>query len=198
MGNKIYKILIKQGSPKVKRKRRGQVWIETVLYTFIAIALIGTALAFITPRITDMKDRAAIEQTIGTLNTFDEKVSAVLEDTGNRRIVDILLKRGEMYIDGGKDEVSIEVTGLRKPYSQPGAAIKEGRVSIISTQGQKTSSVILSLNYNGLADIAYLGSEDGVKKFSAAATSYKFAIDNKGDMNNDGISEILIEDVSGK
>lgn len=178
--------------------KKGQVWIETVLYTFIAIALIGTALAFITPRITDMKDRAAIEQTVGTLNTFDEKVNAVLSDSGNRRIVDILLRRGEMYIDDKRDMVGIEVTGLRTPYSQPGAVIKEGRVSIVSTQGQKTSSVMLSLNYTGLADMAYLGSEGGVKKFSSSATSYKFAIDNKGDENKDGISEILIEDVSGK
>lgn len=180
-------------------KKKGQIWIETVLYTFIAIVLIGLALAFITPRITDMKDKAAVEQTISTLNVLDERVNAVFSAPGNRRKVDILLKRGEMYIDLERDAITIEIKDLRKPYSEPGAVIKEGRVSINSTKGQKTSSVELGLNYTGLADITYKDmGPDEIKKFNPSATSYSLAIENKGVDEISGKFIVMIEEVSGK
>ena len=60
------------------RNKKGQVWIETVLYTLIGISLIGLVLAFVTPKINEAKDRAVVEQTINSLSTFDEKMNAAL------------------------------------------------------------------------------------------------------------------------
>ena len=79
-------------------KKIGQIWIETVLYTLIAIVLIGTVLAFVTPKIKQAQDRAAIEQSIAVLDLFDEKIEAVLQLQGNSRNIDITVKRGELYI----------------------------------------------------------------------------------------------------
>ena len=38
-------------------KKRGQVWVETVIYTLIALALIGTVLAFVKPKVEEMQDK---------------------------------------------------------------------------------------------------------------------------------------------
>ena len=42
---------------------KGQVWVETVLYTLIGLALIGVVLAIITPKINETRDK---------INTFFE------------------------------------------------------------------------------------------------------------------------------
>ena len=44
--------------------RKGQIWIETVIYTLIGLALIGLVLAILTPKIKEFGDRQIIEQTI--------------------------------------------------------------------------------------------------------------------------------------
>jgi uncharacterized membrane-anchored protein YitT (DUF2179 family) len=38
------------------KERIGQIWIETVLYTLIGLALIGMVLAFIMPKINETKE----------------------------------------------------------------------------------------------------------------------------------------------
>ena len=77
-------------------KKRGQVWVETVLYTLIGLVLIGLVLAFASPRISEAKDRLVVEQSINSLNAFDEKVNI---DPGNVRRIDFTIKRGALYID---------------------------------------------------------------------------------------------------
>ena len=36
-------------------KKRGQIWVETVIYTLIALILIGLVLTFITPKIKEIQ-----------------------------------------------------------------------------------------------------------------------------------------------
>ena len=67
----------------VLRMERGQVWVETVLYTLIGLALIALVLAFVTPKINQSRDKIIVEQTINSLNEFDEKIGAVLSAPGN-------------------------------------------------------------------------------------------------------------------
>ena len=40
----------------MSNSRRGQVWVETVIYTLIGIALIGLVLAILTPKIKEFRD----------------------------------------------------------------------------------------------------------------------------------------------
>ena len=42
-------------------KKIGQVWIETVLYTIVGLAIIGIVLGFAMPKINQAKDNALIE-----------------------------------------------------------------------------------------------------------------------------------------
>lgn len=176
-------------------KKRGQVWIETVLYTLIALVLIGIVLAFITPKLNDARDKAVVEQTIGALNVLDEKVAAVLRAPGNVRIIDFTLRRGDLYIDSENNLIYITIADLINPYSEPGSKIQEGRVSLLSEKGQKLSSISLTLNYSGTADIMY-DEEEKNQKFGQATTPYRISIENKGDADSEGTPEINIKQAS--
>jgi len=161
--------------------RVGQVWIETVLYTLIGLALMGLALGFIMPKINAARDKALVEQAINSLAELDGKVSTAIQaGTGNIRQSELLMKKGELYINSSSDEIIFVLKDLTKPYSEPGVEIPFGRVNVKSEAGQKTSTVYLRLIYS--ANITYNGKDEN-KKFTPASTAYKFSIENKGTIN---------------
>ncbi|MBX4211889.1 hypothetical protein KW787_00325 [Candidatus Pacearchaeota archaeon] len=179
-------------------RKKGQVWVETVIYTLIGLSLMGLALAFITPKLNQLRDKAVVEQAIGSLTAFDETINDVLTAPGNRRVVDFTMKRGELYFNSSGDEIDMVISGLGKPYSQPGVEIKS-RVSILSVQEQKTSSVILRLRYTNSSGDPYVNltynDADTLKKFSAASIPYKFYVLNTGVKNK--MEVVSITEASG-
>ena len=88
--------------------RRGQVWIETVIYTLIGISLIALALTFIAPKISETQDRIAIEQTINSLNELDTRMNA----KGGKRISLTILSESALlkHVYNRCIEISDEVT----------------------------------------------------------------------------------------
>jgi type II secretory pathway pseudopilin PulG len=178
---------------------RGQVWIETVLYTLIGLALIGVVLAIASPQINETKDRIIVDQTVDSLNLFDQKVYAAIDGSpGNIRKVNAFrMKRGSLLINKTGEEIYYVLDGLGRPYSQPGEVIEDGRVSVLTIERTNSYTVRLTLSYQGIADIGYDGDEL-VKTYNAAATAYTFDIINRGDTNDDGLKEIWVEEVSGR
>ncbi len=159
-------------------KRKGQVWIETVLYTLIGLALMGAALGFIMPKINEARDRALVEQAINSLSDLDARINEVIQTgTGNRRISELLLKKGELYFNASADEIILTLSDLSKPYSEPNVTIDIGRIKVRSELGQKRSKVYLRAIYN--SNITYAGKDED-KKVSAATIPYRFYIDNRG------------------
>jgi hypothetical protein len=175
-------------------EKRGQVWIETVLYTLIGLALIGLALGFIMPKINQARDSALVDQAVNSMNAFDEKVNEAIErGPGNRRETEFSIKKGELYINSSGDEIMLVITGLSKPVSQPDVDIQRGRITQRAVVQQKTNSVYLSMNYR--ANITYANTEE-IKKFTAASLPYKFFIENSGYHND--ITVINIEEISNR
>ena len=171
----------------------GQVWIETVIYILIGLTLIALVLAFVVPKINEQKDRIIVEQTIVSLGVLDNKVNEVIgSGKDNKRIVEFGMKAGELYFDGINDKINFILYGLSKPYSQPGIKIPVGRIVVVSTEGGKSSSVNLTLQYTGI-NLTF-DDHDIVKKFDPSATPYSFGIENKG--INGGKDKIDISRVS--
>jgi hypothetical protein len=178
----------------MKMKKRGQVWIETVLYTLIGLALMGMALGFIMPKINQARDKALVDQAVNSMNAFDEKINEAIErGPGNRRETEFMIKKGELYINSSGDEVMLVLTGLSKPVSQLDVEIQRGRIRQISVAQQKTNAVYLRMDY--IANISYASSDD-TKKFTAAALPYKFFIENRGYSNN--MTIVNIEEISNR
>jgi len=162
-------------------KKSGQVWIETVLYTLIGLALIGLALGFIMPKINEARDKATVEQAINSLSEFDAKVNEVIETgTGNVRQIEFYMKKGELYINTSGNEIEMILTGLSKPYSEPGVPIDKGRIKVMSEVNQKANTVYLRASYTRY-NITYNEKDEEIPtKFVSASTPYEFFIKNEG------------------
>ncbi|MEK6928915.1 MAG: hypothetical protein AABW65_03090 [Nanoarchaeota archaeon] len=158
--------------------KKGQIWVETVLYTLIGLMLIALVLGFMTPKIKETRDNLLIGQSIDTLNLIDSKINEVIsQGEGNTRNVDFTMKKGELIINAKDNKIIFKIIGLSKPYSEPGINIPYGRVIMFSEEGAKTSSITLTLDYKN-TDIVY-NKNDEEKAFSSAPIPYKFSIRNE-------------------
>ncbi len=173
----------------IKIGRRGQIWVETVVYTLIGISLIGLVLAIVTPKINEYKDRTIIEQSIDSLSVFDSKIKEVLQAPGNKRKVEMGLKRGDFYINAYENKTWFELADSRSKYSEPGESIYIGRINLTTQELTKRYKVILEIYYPQY-DITFdnLDSPEN-KKFSSASVPYQFFIENKG-FDDDGKLQI--------
>ena len=161
--------------------RNGQIWIETVIYTLVGLALIALVLSIIMPRINEFRDGAIIEQTIDALNVFDNKIEEVLSAPGNIRIIEFSLRRGNLNFDPVNDKIYYRMDDSRILFSQPGVEIIIGRLNVTTTKGSKKHSILLSLSLG--QNITFDGQESEEKRFNSASTPYKFSIENKGFIN---------------
>jgi type II secretory pathway pseudopilin PulG len=174
--------------------KRGQVWIETVIYTLIGLSLIGLVLGFVSPKITEYKDKAVIEQTIQSMNLIDSKINEVLQAPGNTRIVELQLKRGALFVDKDNNKIYFDLSDSKILYSESGVETSIGRIEVLSVKGQKTNDVKLTIDYKNYLDF----DDTGVEKISASATPYRLSIINNGFATIDGkiVANISIKVIS--
>jgi type II secretory pathway pseudopilin PulG len=160
-------------------KRKGQIWVETVIYTLIGISLIGIVLAIVTPKINEYKDRSLIEQTIGALNVFDSKIDEVLEAPGNKRKIEFKIKKGNFFINPVDDKIRFELENSKSRYSEPGIPIKIGKMEVTTLEFAKNYKIVLEADYSAY-DITFDNSQSPEVKFTQATVPYTFFIENKG------------------
>jgi type II secretory pathway pseudopilin PulG len=162
--------------------KRGQVWVETVIYTLIGLVLIGIVLGLVGPKINQYRDREIIEQSISSLILLDSKIQEVRQAPGNKRFADVGLKKGALYLNKESDEIIFELKDSNLMYSEPDVNITNGAVKVLTQKSGKHYLVKLSLNVS--ADLDFDENEN-LLKISAAATPYRFFFENKG-FGNDG------------
>lgn len=168
----------------MKNKKRGQVWVETVLYTLIGLALIGMILAFALPKITKTQEKLVTEQTISSLKLLDQTISNVVQSgPDNVRMYEISFKEGNLIIDGQNDLIYFQIDNLKNYYSEPETKVMDGRVGILSYGKKDFSSVKLDLNYTGYANITF-GGKDAEQRITQSPTAYKLFISNMGNAGN--------------
>lgn len=160
------------------RNKRGQIWVETVIYTLIAFSLMGLVLAFVIPKIDETKDKGIIEQSLGVLQNIDSLIRN-LGGSGNQRILQLGINKGTMTIDAVNDKISFELES-RYQYSQPGENVSVGKITV-NTKGEgKINIVTLTLDYKGdRYNIKHMGLEE-VKTISKAPVPYQISISDRG------------------
>lgn len=158
--------------------KKAQIWIETVIYTLIAFALIATVLAFVKPKIDEMQDKAIIEQTISMMKDVDSTVSEIVQGgSGNKRKIEVGINKGTLNIDGENNLLLFEIDS-RYVYSEPGKEIENGNLLINTEQIGDTNKVTIKRNYEDY-NITFSG-KDETKALSKASTPYNLFITNKG------------------
>ena len=163
----------------VMLKKRGQVWVETVTYTLIALIMIGLILSFAKPEIEKMRDKVLIEQSLSLMKEIDQTIFEVGETVpGNSRILKINLKKGQITFNGEENTIEFLMES-RALYSEPGQEFLEGNLKILTIEKGKYHNVFITRDYDGEYDILYKG-ENISKVIPRASSQYDFYIENKG------------------
>jgi type II secretory pathway pseudopilin PulG len=157
-------------------KNRGQVWVETVIYTLIGLAIIGLVLAVALPKVNQKKDEILINNAIGALGDINDKIYEVRKAVGNRRQVDVDIGKGKVVIDMDEDTISWVLSSSYE-YSEEGLTISQGRIDVTTTKASPWE-VELLMNYS--VDLQYNGQTTGTKELSSAAQPYGIQIENEG------------------
>ena len=159
-------------------KKRGQVWVETVIYTLIGLAIIGILLAVAKPKIDEIKDRAIIDRSIEGMDLINEKIQAVRSAPGNRRVVDLKIDRGRMVIDNENDAIYWVIDAAEVEYSQVGEWVPiSGHLEVLT---EEANPYTITLNMNYTVDLRFGDQETGVKELEEAPTPYRLKIENVG------------------
>jgi hypothetical protein len=160
------------------KNRRGQIWVETIIYTLIAFALIGLVLAFVKPKIEEIQDKGIIDQSISVLVDID-LIIKTLGDPGNQRIINLGISKGIFNIDGENNKLFFEIES-RYIYSEPGRNVTIGNIIVLTEKKGKINDVTLTRNYEGEYDITY-DDKNELKEIGRTSTTYTLLIANKGE-----------------
>lgn len=162
-----------------KGDSRGQVWVETVTYTLIALILIGLVLSFTKPKIEELQDKTLIEQSIQVLKELDVAIKESAEGViGNKRKIEISLKKGTLTFDSANEVIVFKLKS-RYEYSEAGQEYDEGALSIYTGELGKYYPINITLNYSGAYNMTYNGGENS-KVLSNSPTPYSVFVSNKG------------------
>src|SRR3990172_7632537 len=175
--------LIKNRSKAIfpEKNRRGQIWVETVIYTLIAFSLLGLVLAFVIPKVEEIRDKGIVEQSVNVLKDIDSLIRS-LGSPGNQRILELGINKGSMKIDEVNDRIFFELES-RYQYSQPGEDVTisstDGKITANTEEVGKINIVTLTLDYQGEYNINYQGLKE-VKTLSKAPVPYSISISDRG------------------
>ncbi len=178
-----------------KNWKIGQVWIETVIYTLIAFVLIGLVLSFAMPKIQQLQDQAVIQQSSDMMKQIDSTITGI-GATGNQRIMEITIKKGDLIIDGVNNQINFSMES-QVVYSEPGVFINDGSVKVLTTKQTGYNLVTLTLDYSQAGTEQYnlqFDGKDEVKTISKASTAYKLSILNNGpDANGQTVLDFSLQ-----
>jgi hypothetical protein len=169
------------------KSKKGQVWVETVVYTLIGLSLIGLVLAIMTPQIKQYRDDNLIEQSIASFERFDSKVIEVVGAPGNKRKLEFGLSRGNFFINSTGDLIRFELSDSNSEYSENGENITLGRVNITTLKLSKKYKVILLMKF--AQNITYNGEDGDEHEFNPVSIPYNFFIENRG-FDDNGVLQI--------
>jgi len=158
-------------------KKKGQVWVETIIYTLIAFVMIGLILYFANPKIREAQDQAILEQSAGMLENL-KSVILNIGIPGNKRLTEITIKKGELVIDGVNDRLIFQMDS-DYIYSEPGKSINYGSLNVTTQEKGDLNTIILFGDYSNGYNITYEGI-DQLKTISQSASPYKLFISNNG------------------
>ncbi len=162
------------------KSRRGQVWVETVIYTLIALVMIGLILTFVRPKITEIQDKLVLQQSISMLNDINNVILSLSEGgSGNKRKLSLDMKAGSLEIDGNSDQIVFDINSHYQ-FSEYGKDVTYGELVVHTEPLNDLSVTNMTLNYAGKYNITYTG-KDTLKTITAASTPYTLYISNNGD-----------------
>lgn len=162
---------------KKEVKKRGQVWIETVIYTLIAFVILGAVLSFAKPKIEQLQDKAIIGQSLDMLENINGIINEINSVAGNKREIELGIKKGSLTIDGENNLILFKIDS-KYMYSEPGTKYKEGDIIIENNQIGDINKLSAMINYTDY-NITWMN-EPKIETLRQSTSSYILFISNKG------------------
>ncbi len=104
-------------------------------------------------------------------------ISAVQGGPGNRRVLDLEIRRGTLIINGTADSIIFKLESTYE-YSEPGNEIGIGSVKAETKKVGDGYLIVLTANYSRF-EITYKG-ENVIKTVTSSPTPYTISIENNG------------------
>ncbi|MBU2615880.1 MAG: hypothetical protein KKC19_02140 [Nanoarchaeota archaeon] len=165
------------------KNKRGQVWVETVIYTLVAFTLMGLVLTFAKPKIEELQDKGIIEQSINIMQEIDSIINDI-GSAGNQRVINIGISKGSITVDGTNDKIIFELASVYE-YSEPGSDVQVGNLIVHNEKTGDINNLNMSMTYNH--HNLQLNGEEISTKIGKSSTPYRLIITNKG-----------LEEITGK
>ncbi|VVB78077.1 Uncharacterised protein [uncultured archaeon] len=162
-----------------KNNFKGQVWIETVVYTLIGLAIMAILLSISMPQIEKIKDKSIITQTTDSLNVLNSKVSEAEEARGSIRVVNFKIAKGRLELNSSGNKVIYTLENTKLELSQIGESIKEGNVIMETKKSGDKFNIFLTMDYNNTLNLTYNGKKE-TKVLQAGTAPYKIILENTG------------------
>lgn len=156
-------------------EKQGAVWVSTVLYILISLAIIGMVIAAVTPRINSAKDKATIEQTIIMLDDLDSTIEQVSQVQGTKLKNEFKMSRGILTVNASAETITWRLSNSVYKYSEPNVAINISNIQVLTTNVTGGWDVELKLNYSGKLNLT-----STIATLQPAEISYKLWVENKG------------------
>ena len=156
-------------------EKQGAVWVSTVLYILISLAIIGMVIAAVTPRINSAKDKATIEQTIIMLDDLDSTIEQVSQVQGTKLKNEFKMSRGILTVNEAAETITWHLSNSVYKYSEPNVAINISNIQVLTTNATGGWDVELMLNYSGKLNLS-----SKISTLQPAEIPYKLWIENKG------------------
>lgn len=160
---------------------RGDVWISTVLYTLIGLALIGSLMAMVNPEFARLKDKATIQQTVQSFNVLDDTVIEARKATGTRLNYILSLDKGTLTIDAANEAIYWQMDS-RYQFSEENQTVSLNLKNIKATTRPLGGlwNVTLVLDYKDYGLDITANSKKEAKSLSASSLPYSIWIMNNG------------------
>ncbi len=179
------------------RSKSGQVWIETVIYTSIALLMIGFVLTYAKPEIEKLQDKAILEQSLEMFRTVDYTIKTI-GVAGNSRLVEVGIKKGSLNIDGENDTITFEMES-RYEYSEIGEKIvllPDKKIVTLTEKEGELNKVSFTINYTSEnIDITYQ-ENDEFKTLNKAPAPYNLLISNNGRSGENTLIDISLKGIN--
>jgi len=163
-----------------KKRNKGQVWIETAIYTLIGLTIIVILITSATPQIEKIKDKGIISQTTDALITLNNEIFEVEQAGGSGRVVYFTVAKGKLEINTEDEIIRYVLEDTRLELTEENETVKEGDVYILTKGRGSRFDIFLTMNYTGRLNMTFDG-EEKTQVLQAGTTPYKIQVENKGD-----------------
>lgn len=148
-------------------------------------------LAFAKPKIQEIQDKAITEQSIRMMDDINSLIVSVIQGgPGNKRKIQLGIKKGELKIDSISDSIIFEIES-KHTYSEPGKNISLGEIILKTEKRNDFNRITLLTDYSEKYNLTYNG-EDKSKLLTKSPTPHNLFISNEGREGNKTRIDITI------